>query len=71
MQCRGRGKLNETSADLGRSDVPLGLWSLFFFFLSAKTERELVKLLIELGSRKKGKIVILINARNNSYFPPC
>ena len=31
MQCRGRGKLNETSADLGRSDVPLGLWSLFFF----------------------------------------
>lgn len=70
MQCRGRGKLNETSADLGRSDAPLGLWSLFFF-LSAKTERELVKLLIELGSRKKGKIVILINARNNSYFPPC
>lgn len=43
----------------------------YFFFLSAKTERELVKLLIELGSRKKGKIVILINARNNSYFPPC
>lgn len=35
-------KLNETTADLGRSDAPLGLWSLIFFFQVPRLKENLL-----------------------------